>query len=90
MSKVAEAIGAVALMALLYLLMALYVIATNLSAVPSVIALIFDKAFDFQAAAGGFIGAAMAQAMMLGIERGWFSNEAGMGSCAECGGRGLM
>ena len=77
-SKVAEAI--VPLMALLYLLMALYVIATNLSAVPSVIALIFDKAFDFQAAAGGFIGAAMAQAMMLGIKRGLFSNEAGMGS----------
>ncbi len=46
----------------------------------------FDKAFDFQAAAGGLIGAAMAQAMMLGIKRGLFSNEAGMGSAPNAGG----
>lgn len=77
-SKVAETV--VPVMALLYLIMAVYVIITNISDVPAVISLIFSKAFDFQAAAGGFLGAAAAQAMMLGIKRGLFSNEAGMGS----------
>lgn len=77
-SKISE--GVVPVMAILYLLMAVYVILTNLSAVPAVFALIFEKAFNFQAAAGGFFGGMAAQAMMLGIKRGLFSNEAGMGS----------
>ena len=42
--------------------------------------LIFENAFQFDAAAGGLLGGLISQAMMLGIKRGLFSNEAGMGS----------
>ena len=77
-SRVAEAL--VPVMAVLYLLMALYVMFTNLEQVPTVFALIFDNAFNPQAATGGFLGGLISQAMMLGIKRGLFSNEAGMGS----------
>ena len=44
--------------------------------VPGVLAAIFENAFDFQAIFGGFTGSAM----MYGIKRGLFSNEAGVGS----------
>ncbi len=77
-SKVAEAM--VPLMAFLYLLMALYIMLVNISVVPAVFATIFREAFAFKAAAGGVFGAMISQAMMLGIKRGLFSNEAGMGS----------
>ncbi|UOO82039.1 sodium:alanine symporter family protein [Uruburuella testudinis] len=77
-SKVAEAV--VPFMAILYMLMALFVIATNLSAVPHVFGLIFDNAFKFEAAGGGLLGAMISQAMMVGIKRGLYSNEAGQGS----------
>ena len=77
-SKFAEAV--VPVMAVLYLAMALYIVLTNLGAVPAVVSLIFSKAFQFDAAAGGFFGAMVSQAMMMGIKRGLYSNEAGMGS----------
>jgi AGCS family alanine or glycine:cation symporter len=59
-----------------YILIALYVMATNLSEIPGVFALIFKSAFGLEEVAGGAIGAAMVN----GIKRGLFSNEAGMGS----------
>ena len=77
-SRISEAL--VPIMATAYLLMALYVIAMNLDRVPQMFALIFDNAFDFRSAAGGLAGSAAAKAMQLGIKRGLFSNEAGMGS----------
>lgn len=77
-SRVAEAV--VPIMAALYLLMALFIMLTNISAIPAVFELIFSKAFQFDAAAGGLLGGLISQAMMLGIKRGLFSNEAGMGS----------
>ncbi len=77
-SKVAEAV--VPIMAVAYMAMALFVIATNLSAVPHVFGLIFDNAFKFEAAGGGLLGAMISQAMMVGIKRGLYSNEAGQGS----------
>ncbi len=77
-SLVAEAL--VPVMAALYLLMALFIMITNISAVPAVFTLIFENAFQFDAAAGGLLGGLISQAMMLGIKRGLFSNEAGMGS----------
>lgn len=49
---------------------------TNLSEIPNVFKLIFTHAFGLQEAAGGAIGAAI----MQGVRRGLFSNEAGMGS----------
>lgn len=77
-SKVAESV--VPLMAGLYLLMALFVVLTNLGRVPAVFQLIFADAFSFKAAGGGLLGGLVSQAMMMGIKRGLFSNEAGQGS----------
>lgn len=62
-------------MALAYLLVALYVIVINISEVPDVFALIIRSAFGLEAAAGGVAGA-----LLNGVKRGLFSNEAGMGS----------
>ncbi len=66
-------------MAAAYVLMALYVLVMNISEVPGVIALIFKSAFGISEAAGGVAGSVTA-AMLNGIKRGLFSNEAGMGS----------
>lgn len=74
------AAGIVPIMALIYLLMALYIVFTNLSLLPGLFSLIITEAFNFKAAAGGVLGAIFSQAMLLGIKRGLFSNEAGMGS----------
>ncbi|MDO4998464.1 MAG: alanine/glycine:cation symporter family protein [Neisseria sp.] len=70
----------VPVMAALYLVMAVYVIATNFGELPRVFQLIFEDAFTLNAAGGGLLGGLVSQAMMLGIKRGLFSNEAGMGS----------
>lgn len=73
-AKTSEVI--VPIMAGLYILTALFVVIINITELPHVIALIFSSAFDPMAAGGGFMGAAM----MNGIKRGLFSNEAGEGS----------
>lgn len=70
----------VPIMAILYILLALFIIVTNFSQFPAAIALIVKSAFGFEQAAGGVIGYGIAQAMINGIKRGLFSNEAGMGS----------
>jgi AGCS family alanine or glycine:cation symporter len=67
---------AVPFMAAAYLLVALVVIAMNISEMPAVFELIFKSAFGLHEAAAGGIGAAI----MNGFKRGLFSNEAGMGS----------
>ena len=77
-ARVAE--GIVPFMALLYIMAALYIAITNLPMLPEIFKLIFTEAFQFNAAAGGFFGAMISMAMMMGIKRGLFSNEAGMGS----------
>ncbi|GAA4820914.1 alanine/glycine:cation symporter family protein [Algivirga pacifica] len=66
----------VPIMAVAYILVVSYVLVLNFTKIPSVIAEIIGGAFGFQQAAGGAIGAAL----MNGIKRGLFSNEAGMGS----------
>ena len=69
----------VPIMAALYFIIALFVIFTNLELLPDVFSRIFAEAFGLrQVAAGGF-GAAL----MNGVKRGLFSNEAGSGS-APC------
>lgn len=73
-AKVAE--WMVPIMAGLYLLIAVVVTLLNLEKLPQVFATIFESAFGWQAVAGGGMGAAL----MTGIKRGLFSNEAGMGS----------
>lgn len=72
-ARVAEYV--VPFMAVAYLLMAIFVLAVNIGAVPGVLAQIVRGAFGLDAAAGG-----MAAAMLNGVKRGLFSNEAGMGS----------
>lgn len=59
-----------------YLLMGLATMVMNANRIPEVFALIFREAFDGQAIFGGFAG----NAVVIGIKRGLFSNEAGMGS----------
>lgn len=76
-ARVAEKV--VPIMAALYLLLALYVIAIHITEVPGVLALIVKSAFGFEQAAGGFTGGIMAT-LLNGVKRGMFSNEAGMGS----------
>jgi alanine or glycine:cation symporter, AGCS family len=66
----------VPIMAVIYILLALYVVLTNITQLPAVFKQIFAGAFGLEQAIGGGIGAAM----MQGIKRGLFSNEAGMGS----------
>ena len=70
----------VPVMATLYLLMALYIVATNIGMVPKVFDMIFSNAFKFDAAGGGLLGGLISQTMVMGIKRGLYSNEAGQGS----------
>ena len=77
-AKVAEMI--VPVMALGYLAIAIIVVMMNATELPAVFTLIFKSAFGLEMAAGGGIGYMVSQAMMQGIKRGLFSNEAGMGS----------
>jgi len=76
-AKFAEVV--VPFMAGAYLLLALYVLIVNISVVPEVVVLIFKSAFGLNQAAGGIAGG-IAAAMLNGVKRGLFSNEAGMGS----------
>ena len=74
----------VPVMAVFYFVIAIFVIVTNLDLLPGVLQRIFEEAFGLrQVAAGGF-GAAL----MNGVKRGLFSNEAGSGSapCAAAAG----
>lgn len=66
----------VPIMASAYILVALFVIGKNITAVPALLSLIIKNAFGVEQIVGGGIGAAL----MQGIKRGLFSNEAGMGS----------
>ena len=66
----------VPVMALGYILLALGIVAFNFRRLPEVLELILSHAFGWGPAAGGTVGAAL----MQGIQRGLFSNEAGMGS----------
>jgi AGCS family alanine or glycine:cation symporter len=67
-------------MAVAYVLMAMIVIALNISEVPSAINTIISGALTPTAATGGFAGATVWAALRFGVARGIFSNEAGLGS----------
>lgn len=66
-------------MAIIYFLFAGILIVTNITAVPSAIAVIVEAAFSPRAITGGAVGS-MFVAMQKGVARGIFSNEAGLGS----------
>ncbi|MFV0432132.1 MAG: alanine/glycine:cation symporter family protein [Alphaproteobacteria bacterium] len=67
-------------MALFYIAAALIILFFNLAAIPSAIATIVTEAFTGTAATGGFAGSVFILAMRMGVARGVFSNEAGLGS----------
>lgn len=73
--------GLVPLMAILYILIGLYVVVLNLGEVPGVIADIFASAFGVREFVAGGVGTAIVQ----GLRRGMFSNEAGLGSAPNAG-----
>jgi alanine or glycine:cation symporter, AGCS family len=62
-----------------YLLLALIVLAINIGEVPGMLATIVGSALGLTEVAGGVAGG-VAAAMLNGVKRGLFSNEAGMGS----------
>lgn len=66
----------VPIMAILYIIVAIVVIVMNITELPGVIASIFGQALNLKAIGGGALGAAI----MQGIKRGLYSNEAGIGS----------
>ncbi|MBS3847237.1 alanine/glycine:cation symporter family protein [Devosia sp. J2-20] len=72
-ARVAELL--VPFMAVIYLAVALFVVFSHIGEVPGLLVMIVENAFGFGAATGGIAGA-----MLNGIKRGLFSNEAGMGS----------
>ncbi len=63
-------------MVLLYLFMTLNVLLTYAADIPAMLLLIVTDAFTGEAAAGGSIGAVI----LIGVRRGAFSNEAGIGT----------
>ena len=63
-------------MAVGYIIIAIIVICMNITAIPGIIALIIKSAFGINQAVGGMVGMAVLQ----GVKRGLFSNEAGEGS----------
>ena len=67
-------------MIVLYLIACAVIWIVNIDAVPAAFARVFSDAFTGSSATGGFVGAAIAQAMRFGVARGIFSNESGLGS----------
>ena len=70
----------VPIMAAIFLLGGLVVLAVRIKYIPATFGMIFKYAFEPQAIVGGTFGYAIKQAVSLGAKRGLFSNEAGMGS----------
>jgi AGCS family alanine or glycine:cation symporter len=67
-------------MAIAYLLAGLVVLGLNLNEIPGAVMIIIDHAFTPAAGAGGFAGSTVLLALQMGVARGIFSNEAGLGS----------
>lgn len=66
----------VPVMGVIFVIMALIMIVINIANIPAMFGMIFEDAFNFKAIFGGVAGSALVQ----GIKRGLYSNEAGMGS----------
>ncbi len=67
----------VPLMTFLYLIISLLIITFNIEKIPNIFITIFKSAFEFKAINGGILGS-----MIIGIQRGIFSSEAGIGTGA--------
>ena len=66
----------VPIMGVIYISVAFVLTLINIDQLPAVVGKIFSQAFDFQAIFSGFAGSCV----MIGIKRGLYSNEAGVGS----------
>jgi AGCS family alanine or glycine:cation symporter len=67
-------------MVLFYVISCLIVLAVNFADIPAAFGIIFQHAFNPTAATGGFAGAAVMMTIRMGVARGVFSNESGLGS----------
>jgi AGCS family alanine or glycine:cation symporter len=72
----------VPVMIVFYMGGALIILLLNITAIPAAFALILECAFSPAAASGGFLGAGVMMAIRMGVSRGIFSNESGLGSAA--------
>jgi AGCS family alanine or glycine:cation symporter len=70
----------VPLMTIIYLVATFVILIMHLSEIPAALVLIVDSAFNGTAATGGFAGATVMLALRMGVSRGIFSNESGLGS----------
>ena len=70
----------VPVMIVFYMAGATWILISNASGIPGAFKLIFEQAFTGQAATGGLFGAAFIAMLQVGVARGVFSNESGMGS----------
>lgn len=77
-SNVAEIV--VPFMAIFYMVGAVIALVVNASEIPAAFTSIIKDAFTGTAVVGGFTGATVIYAMRIGVARGVFTNEAGMGS----------
>ncbi|QQS47733.1 MAG: sodium:alanine symporter family protein [Acidobacteriota bacterium] len=81
--SIARIAGAlVPLMIVIYMFGGLVVLAINWRGIPGMFAYVIQDAFTPTAAVGGFAGATVMQAVRMGVARGVFSNESGLGSAA--------
>ena len=81
MSSIAAVV--VPIMAMFYLGIASYITLSHIENLPAIFALIIKSAFGIQEVASGAAAFAVSSAVTHGVERGLFSNEAGMGSSAN-------
>ncbi|MFK0728780.1 sodium:alanine symporter family protein [Rothia sp. BD8] len=72
----------VPIMIVFYVVGAIYILCVNVGGIPEAFATIFESAFTGHAAVGGFLGSTIILAVQMGVARGIFSNESGMGSAA--------
>jgi AGCS family alanine or glycine:cation symporter len=70
----------VPIMIVFYVIGALIILTMNAGAIPAAMKLIFTQAFSPTAATGGFAGSGIMLAVRMGVARGVFSNESGLGS----------
>jgi AGCS family alanine or glycine:cation symporter len=79
--RIAQVAGKlVPFMTVIYLLATAIILVIHMADIPTALALIVDSAFNGTAATGGFAGATVMLALRMGVSRGIFSNESGLGS----------
>ena len=71
----------VPIMGIIYMLIALYIVIINIESIPNLLLLMVKEAFNFKALGWGVLSS-----MIIGVQRGIFSNEAGIGTGAIASG----